>query len=82
MRDCCLRSCPFICASEGFGCRSWWSSGRCAAHILAFHSSALVNQSQESALSFSQMAVLVSTGVIAWNALYDNIPMRPGRIVL
>ena len=33
-------------------------------------------------LSFTQMAVLVCTGVTAWNALYGNIPLRPGQTVL
>ena len=33
-------------------------------------------------LSFTQMAALVCTGVTAWNALYGNIPLKPGQTVL
>jgi NADPH:quinone reductase-like Zn-dependent oxidoreductase len=33
-------------------------------------------------LTFPQMASLVCTGVTAWNALYGNIPLKPGQIVL
>lgn len=35
-----------------------------------------------SKLSFPQMAALVCTGVTAWNALYGNIPLKPGQTVL
>lgn len=28
------------------------------------------------------MAALVCTGVTAWNALYGNIPLKPGQTVL
>ena len=28
------------------------------------------------------MASLICTGVTAWNALYGNIPLKPGQIVL
>jgi NADPH:quinone reductase-like Zn-dependent oxidoreductase len=33
-------------------------------------------------LSFAQWATLPCTGVTAWNALYGNIPLRPGQTVL
>lgn len=33
-------------------------------------------------LSFPEMASLVCTGVTAWNALYGNIPLKPGQTVL
>ncbi|RAK81720.1 zinc-dependent alcohol dehydrogenase family protein [Aspergillus fijiensis CBS 313.89] len=37
---------------------------------------------KESALSFCEWSTLVCTGVTAWNALYGNIPLRPGQTVL
>lgn len=35
-----------------------------------------------STLEDEQWAALVCTGVTAWNALYSNIPLRPGQTVL
>jgi NADPH:quinone reductase-like Zn-dependent oxidoreductase len=49
---------------------------------VAFPATALAKIPQNSGLSFSQMASLVGTGVTAWNALYGNIPLKPGQIVL
>ncbi|KAF2159102.1 hypothetical protein M409DRAFT_30383 [Zasmidium cellare ATCC 36951] len=37
---------------------------------------------KESSLKEEQWAALVCTGVTAWNALYGNIPLRPGQTVL
>ncbi|TVY78322.1 Zinc-type alcohol dehydrogenase-like protein [Lachnellula suecica] len=36
----------------------------------------------DSKLSFPQMSALVCTGVTAWNALYGNVPLKPGQTVL
>lgn len=36
----------------------------------------------ESSLSFAQWACLPCAGVTAWNALYGNIPLKPGQTVL
>jgi NADPH:quinone reductase-like Zn-dependent oxidoreductase len=49
---------------------------------VAFPAAALIKISKDSGLSFSQMASLVTTGVTAWNALYGNIPLKPGQTVL
>jgi NADPH:quinone reductase-like Zn-dependent oxidoreductase len=38
--------------------------------------------SKGSDLSWVEMASLVCAGVTAWNALFGNIPMRPGQTVL
>ncbi|KAL4756613.1 zinc-dependent alcohol dehydrogenase family protein [Aspergillus foveolatus] len=43
---------------------------------------AVVKLPRDSPLSFSEWSTLVCTGVTAWNALYGNIPLRPGQIVL
>ncbi|KAL4738338.1 NAD(P)-binding protein [Aspergillus similis] len=43
---------------------------------------AAVKLPKDSPLSFSEWSTLVCTGVTAWNALYGNIPLRPGQIVL
>ncbi|KAL4745809.1 hypothetical protein BDW72DRAFT_210998 [Aspergillus terricola var. indicus] len=43
---------------------------------------AAVKLPKDSTLSFSEWSTLVCTGVTAWNALYGNIPLRPGQIVL
>ncbi|KFZ01175.1 hypothetical protein V501_10171 [Pseudogymnoascus sp. VKM F-4519 (FW-2642)] len=48
----------------------------------ALPATAVVKVSDEAKLSFAQMAGLVCTGVTAWNALYGNIPLRPGQTVL
>ncbi|KAG7390526.1 hypothetical protein PHYBOEH_007024 [Phytophthora boehmeriae] len=37
---------------------------------------------KDSKLNFVQMASLVCTGVTAWNALYGNVPLKPGQTVL
>lgn len=37
---------------------------------------------KESPQSFSEWSTLVVTGVTAWNALYGNISLKPGQIVL
>lgn len=48
----------------------------------ALPATAVVKIADEANLSFPQMAGLVCTGVTAWNALYGNIPLRPGQTVL
>ncbi|OWZ12333.1 NAD(P)-binding Rossmann-fold containing protein [Phytophthora megakarya] len=42
----------------------------------------LTKMPEDSSLSFVQMASLVCTGVTAWNALYGNLPLKPGQTVL
>lgn len=49
---------------------------------LALPGSAVTKIPTHSKLSFPQMAALVCTGVTAWNALYGNIPLKPGQTVL
>ncbi|CZR66682.1 related to zinc-containing alcohol dehydrogenase [Phialocephala subalpina] len=48
----------------------------------AFPASVLVKIPKEAKMSFTQMASLVCTGVTAWNALYGNVPLKPGQTVL
>ncbi|KKY26036.1 putative zinc-type alcohol dehydrogenase-like protein [Diplodia seriata] len=43
---------------------------------------AVVKVPKESNLSHAQWASLVCTGVTAWNALYGNLPLKPGQTVL
>ncbi|KAH7152634.1 hypothetical protein EDB81DRAFT_649092 [Dactylonectria macrodidyma] len=45
-------------------------------------SSVLVKVPTESRLSFAQMSALVCTGATAWNALYGNLALKPGQVVL
>jgi NADPH:quinone reductase-like Zn-dependent oxidoreductase len=49
---------------------------------IALPGSAVMKIPAHSKLSFAQMASLVCTGVTAWNALYGNIPLKPGQSVL
>lgn len=44
--------------------------------------SAVVKVPVQSTLSYAQWASSVCTGATAWNALYGNIPLRPGQSVL
>lgn len=44
--------------------------------------SAVVKIPVKSSLSYAQWASSVCTGATAWNALYGNIPLRPGQSVL
>ncbi|GKZ32398.1 hypothetical protein AbraIFM66950_001764 [Aspergillus brasiliensis] len=43
---------------------------------------AVVKIPESSKLSYAQWAGVVCTGVTAWNALYGNLPLRPGNSVL
>ncbi|PYI03089.1 NAD(P)-binding protein [Aspergillus sclerotiicarbonarius CBS 121057] len=43
---------------------------------------AAVKLPENSPQSFSEWSTLVCTGVTAWNALYANVPLKPGQIVL
>lgn len=49
---------------------------------IALPSSALVKIPSSSKLSFAQLSALVCTGTTAWNALYGNVPLKPGQTVL
>lgn len=49
---------------------------------VALPEQAVTHIPKDTSLSFSQMASLVCTGVTAWNALYGNIPLKPGQTVL
>ena len=42
----------------------------------------VVKVPKESSLKPSQWASLVCTGTTAWNALYGNVPLKPGQTVL
>ncbi|KAL4801064.1 NAD(P)-binding protein [Aspergillus venezuelensis] len=43
---------------------------------------AAVKLPSDSPQTFSEWSTLVVTGVTAWNALYGNVPLRPGQVVL
>lgn len=44
--------------------------------------SSVVKVSSTAPQSYSELASLVCTGVTSWNALYGNIPLKPGQTVL
>lgn len=50
--------------------------------FITLPSSVLVKIPSSSKLSFAQLSALVCTGTTAWNALYSNIPLKPGQTVL
>lgn len=47
-----------------------------------FPASVLIKIPKDASLSFTQMASLVCTGTTAWNALYGNVPLKPGQTIL
>ncbi|RGP76058.1 alcohol dehydrogenase [Fusarium longipes] len=49
---------------------------------IALPSSSLVKIPTESTLSYAQLSAIVCTGTTAWNALYGNVPLKPGQFVL
>lgn len=42
----------------------------------------LVKVPKDSPQSYTELASLVCTGVTTWNALYGNLPLKPGQVVL
>lgn len=44
--------------------------------------SAVIKIPKTTKLSWTQLAGLVCTGTTAWNALYGNLPLKPGQTVL
>ncbi|KAK3690812.1 hypothetical protein LTR37_018940 [Vermiconidia calcicola] len=51
-------------------------------HYVPLPASAIVKIPRSTKLSWGQLAALVCTGITAWNALYGNLPLRPGQTVL
>ncbi|KAK3671654.1 hypothetical protein LTR78_008387 [Recurvomyces mirabilis] len=49
---------------------------------IAIPATAIVKIPSSTKLSWSQLASLVCTGTTAWNALYGNLPLKPGQTVL
>ena len=49
---------------------------------IAVPASAIVKIPYTSKLSWAQLAGLVCTGTTSWNALYGNLPLKPGQTVL
>ncbi|KAI8722885.1 PKS-ER domain-containing protein [Fusarium sp. LHS14.1] len=45
-------------------------------------SSAIVKVPADTTLNYPQLSALVVTATTAWNALYGNVPIKPGRVVL
>lgn len=51
-------------------------------NYLAINANSVIKVPKESSLKASQWASLVCTGTTAWNALYGNVPLKPGQTVL
>lgn len=49
---------------------------------IALPAQSMVKIPESSTLSYAQWASVVCTGVTAWNALYGNLPLKPGQSVL
>jgi len=49
---------------------------------IAIPATAIVKIPSTTKLSWSQLASLVCTGTTAWNALYGNLPLKPGQTLL
>jgi NADPH:quinone reductase-like Zn-dependent oxidoreductase len=49
---------------------------------IALPAQSVVKIPESSTLSYAQWASVVCTGVTAWNALYGNVPLKPGQTVL
>lgn len=49
---------------------------------VAVPSDAIISIPKSTTLSWPQLAGLVCTGTTAWNALYGNMPLKPGHTVL
>jgi len=71
-----------------FGPQTTWLNGQggpvdgVLREYLTVPGASAVKVPQQSPLDFTEWSTLVVTGVTAWNALYGNIPLRPGQIVL
>lgn len=52
------------------------------AQYIARPASSVVKVSSTAPQSYSELASLVCTGVTSWNALYGNVPLKPGQTVL
>jgi NADPH:quinone reductase-like Zn-dependent oxidoreductase len=52
------------------------------AEYIARPGSSVVKVPTSAPQSYSELASLVCTGVTSWNALYGNIPLKPGQTVL
>ncbi|KAL2811006.1 NAD(P)-binding protein [Aspergillus granulosus] len=74
--------------TNNFGQQEDWLNGQGAPvdgvlrEYITLPGIAAVKLPKESPQSFSEWSTLVCTGVTAWNALYGNIHLRPGQIVL
>jgi NADPH:quinone reductase-like Zn-dependent oxidoreductase len=51
-------------------------------NYLPINATSVIKVPKESSLKASQWAALVCTGTTAWNALYGNVPLKPGQTVL
>ncbi|KAM0456705.1 hypothetical protein ACHAO4_003736 [Trichoderma viride] len=51
-------------------------------NYLPINANSVIKVPKESSLKASQWASLVCTGTTAWNALYGNVPLKPGQTVL
>lgn len=75
-------------ASNIFGPQKTWNYGHGGPidgflrQYIALPATVATKIPDESKLTFPQMAALVATGVTAYNALYGNLPLKPGQTVL
>lgn len=53
-----------------------------ARQYITLPASSVVKVPKATKLSWAQLAALVCTGTTAWNALYGNLPLKPGQWVL
>ncbi|KAJ5293009.1 uncharacterized protein N7443_008962 [Penicillium atrosanguineum] len=71
-----------------FGQQSNWLGGQggpvdgVLREYLAIPAISAVKVPKDCPQTFNEWSTLVVTGVTAWNALYGNVPLRPGQIVL
>ena len=74
--------------SNMYGPQLDWQHGRGGAvdgmlrNYIALPESTVVKITKHSKMTFLQAASLACTGTTAWNALYGNVPLKPGQTVL
>ncbi|RAL07385.1 zinc-dependent alcohol dehydrogenase family protein [Aspergillus homomorphus CBS 101889] len=71
-----------------YGQQANWENGQGAPtdgvlrEYISIPAASVVKIPKDSPQSFSEWSALVCTGVTVWNALYGNMPLRPGQNVL
>ncbi|KAL4870231.1 hypothetical protein BDV12DRAFT_207924 [Aspergillus spectabilis] len=65
-----------------YGQMTDWSSGQGGPADGVLREYVVIPAAAAAKRSFSEWSTLVCTGVMVWNALYGNLPLRPGQSVL